>query len=419
MKSQKTNNLIFKINFNMKKISTFIMMALLFAFIFNISVQAQDEKDEKAEGYVFTTIKEIPSTPVKNQYRSGTCWSFSGLALFESDLLREGKDTVDLSEMFVVRNCYSDKAKKYVRFHGNLNFSGGGGFSDVIYVFDNYGIVPEDVYEGKEIGEENHVHGEMDEVLKDYTDAVIKNKNRKVSPVWHKGFNGILDAYLGDYPEAFVFEGMEYTPKSYAESLEIDTDDYVELTSYSHHPFYESYIMEVPDNWMYSETFNLPIDELMEVFKNAIEEGYPIAWGADVSEKGFSWKNGVAIVPEENLTDLEGTEKEKWEKLTAKEKKKALYAFDKPIKEKEITQELRQKAFDNYQTTDDHGMLITGMAKDQEGTLYYIVKNSWGADNHIYDGYFYASEPFVKYKTMNMMVNKNAIPKKIRKKLGL
>ena len=409
----------------MKKISKIFMAFLLLAFMFNISVQAQDgknekdKKDEKIEAYVFTTIGEVPSTPVKNQYRSGTCWSFSGLGLIESDLLREGKDPVDLSEMFVVRNCYSDKAKKYVRFHGNLNFAGGGGFSDVIYVLDSYGIVPEEVYDGKEIGEENHVHGEMDIILKTYTDAVIKNKNKKISPVWHNGFNGILDAYLGEYPETFTYEGIEYTPKSYAESLGINPDDYVELTSYTHHPFYEAFIMEIPDNWMYNETYNLPIDELMEVFNNAIEEGYPIAWGADVSEKGFSWKNGVAIVPEEDLTDLQGTEKEKWEKLTAKEKKKSLYSFEKPVKEKEITQEMRQEAFDNYQTTDDHGMVITGMAEDQNRNLYYIVKNSWGTDNHIYDGYFYASEPFVKYKTMNIMVNKNAIPKKIRKKLGV
>lgn len=403
----------------MKKISTFIMMSLLFALMFNISMQAQEEKDEKVEGYVFTTIKEMPSTSVKNQYRSGTCWSFSGLGVIESDLLREGKDPVDLSEMFVVRNCYSDKAKKYVRFHGNLNFGGGGGFSDVIYVIDNYGIVPEDIYQGKEIGEENHIHGEMDVVLKDYADAVIKNKNRKISPVWHKGFNGILDAYLGDYPETFVYEDVEYTPKTYAESLGINSDDYVELTSYTHHPFYETFIMEIPDNWMYSETYNLPIDDLMEVFKNVIEEGYPIAWGADVSEKGFSWKNGVAIVPEEVLTDLKGTEKEKWEKLTTKEKKKSLYSFKEIVKEKEITQEMRQEAFDNYQTTDDHGMVITGMAEDQNGNLYYMVKNSWGTDDHIYDGYFYASEPFVKYKTMSIMVNKNAIPKKILKKLDI
>ncbi len=395
------------------------MMSLLFALMFNISMQAQEEKDEKVEGYVFTTIKEMPSTSVKNQYRSGTCWSFSGLGVIESDLLREGKDPVDLSEMFVVRNCYSDKAKKYVRFHGNLNFGGGGGFSDVIYVIDNYGIVPEDIYQGKEIGEENHIHGEMDVVLKDYADAVIKNKNRKISPVWHKGFNGILDAYLGDYPETFVYEDVEYTPKTYAESLGINSDDYVELTSYTHHPFYETFIMEIPDNWMYSETYNLPIDDLMEVFKNAIEEGYPIAWGADVSEKGFSWKNGVAIVPEEVLTDLKGTEKEKWEKLTTKEKKKSLYSFKEIVKEKEITQEMRQEAFDNYQTTDDHGMVITGMAEDQNGNLYYMVKNSWGTDDHIYDGYFYASEPFVKYKTMSIMVNKNAIPKKILKKLDI
>ena len=406
----------------MKKISKIFMTFLLLAFMFNISVQAQDvkeEKDEKDKVYVFTTIEEVPSTSVKNQYRSGTCWSFSGLGLIESDLLREGKDPVDLSEMFVVRNSYSDKAKKYVRFHGKLNFTGGGGFSDVIYVIDNYGIVPEEIYEGREIGEENHIHGEMDVILKAYADAVIKNKNKKISPVWHKGFNGVLDAYLGDYPETFVYEDVEYTPKSYAESLGINPDDYIELTSYTHHPFYESFIMEIPDNWMYSETYNLPIDELMEVFKNAIEEGYPIAWGADVSEKGFSWKNGVAIVPEEDITDLQGTEKEKWEKLTDKEKKKSLYSFEKIVKEKEITQEMRQEAFDNYQTTDDHGIVITGMAEDQNGNLYYKVKNSWGTDNHIYDGYFYASEPFVKYKTMNMMVNKNAIPKKIRKKLNI
>lgn len=396
------------------------VLLLGLVFLSSINIFAQEEKKEaKDEGYKFEILKENPSTSVKNQYRSGTCWSFSGLGLVEAELIRMGKGEFDLSEMFIVRNAYDDKFTKYVRFHGNLNFSGGGGFSDVLKVIKDYGIVPEKAYSGMVIGEEKHIHGEMDVVFKALADAVIKNKNRKLTPVWQKGFDGMLNAYLGDYPCSFEYDGIEYTPESFRDMLEFNADDYVEITSYSHHPFYETFIMELPDNWMLSETYNVPLEDLTIIMDYAIEKGYTMAWGADVSEKGFSWKNGVSIVPDEESIDLAGTEKEKWEKLTVKEKKKALFSFEKPVKEKVITQEMRQEAYDNYTTTDDHGMLITGIAKDQNGSKYYIVKNSWDVGDHIYKGFFYASEAFVNYKTMNIVLHKDAIPKKIRKKLGI
>jgi bleomycin hydrolase len=300
-----------------------------------------------------------------------------------------------------------------------LNFGGGGAFGDVTYVLKNYGIVPESVYKGLNYGQDNHVHGEVDEVLKDYVDGVIKNRNKELSTAWHNGFEGILDAYYGDLPEEFEVDGKKYTPKTYAsEVVGIDPDDYVQLTSYTHHPFYESFVIEVPDNWLWEEVYNLPLDEFKEVFQHALKEGYTIAWGADVSEKGFSHTKGLAIVPETDIKEMSDSERSKWEKLSKAEKQREMFSFNKPVKEKVITQEMRQKAFDNYQTTDDHGMHITGMVKDQNGTIYYKVKNSWNTNNK-YDGYFYASEAFVLYKTMNIMVHKDALSKEIKKKLGI
>ncbi|MCF8369423.1 MAG: aminopeptidase [Bacteroidales bacterium] len=391
----------------------------LLVIVMLASVHAQETDPPLAAAYNFEIIKDIPTTSVKNQYRSGTCWSFSGISFIESELIRKGKGEFDLSEMFVVRNSYEEKAVKYVRFQGNFNFSGGGAFHDVTHVIQNYGIVPEEAYPGLLEGEENHIHGELDALSKAYMDAVIKNKNKKLSKAWFNGYKGILDAYLGEYPESFTYKGQEYTPESFAASLDINVDDYVEIGSYTHHPFYEKFIIEVPDNWLLDEVYNIPLDEMMAIIKNSVENGYTVAWGSDVSEKGFSWKNGVAIVPEEERTDLTGTEKEKWEKLTKKEKEDAMYSFDAPVKEKVITQALRQEEFDNYQSTDDHGMLITGLAKDEVGTNYYKVKNSWGDKNHKYNGYFFASESFVALKTIDIMVHKDAIPKAIRKKLGL
>lgn len=300
--------------------------------------------------------------------------------------------------------------------HGHFNFGGGGAFHDVTYVLKNYGLVPEEVYTGLNYGEKGHTHGEMDAVLEGYVDAVQKNKNKRLTPVWHKGLDGILDAYLGELPEKFTYKGVEYTPKSFAKDfVGLDADDYIELTSYTHHPFYEKFIIEVPDNWLWGEVYNLPIDELMQVMENAIMDGYSIGWAADVSEKGFQYRKGIAVVPETDTKNMTDSEISKWQKLSPAEKA----GLKGPVKEKEITQELRQEAFDNYTTTDDHGMHIIGLAKDQKGGKYFIVKNSWGLGFNSYEGCFYASVPFVKYKTMSIMINKNALPKKLRKKLGI
>lgn len=402
----------------MKKIyfiaSLFVGLAML-----PILLTAQEEAVEKVKGYEFTDVKEVPHTPVPNQYRSGTCWSFAGIGLLEAEVMRKSGRSLDLSEMFIVWHTYSEKAERYVRLHGQINFSPGGGFYDVTYVMDKYGIVPETAYDGLAIGEDKHTHGEMDQVLKAYVDAVIKNPNRKLTPVWHKGLESVLDTYLGEYPTEFEYEGKKYTPKSFSNELGLRGEDYVQLTAYSHVPLYQPYIQEIPDNWLWASTYNLTLEEMMETLDNALDKGYTVAWAADVSERGFSWKNGIAIVPEENISDLSGTEKERWEALTPAERSKSMYSFEEIVPEKKITIEMRQKAYDNYETTDDHGMLIVGTATDQQGNTYYKVKNSWGTDDHKYAGYLYASVPFVQYKTMNIAVHKDAIPKHIWKKLGL
>jgi bleomycin hydrolase len=401
----------------MKHLTIFCTISLLMLVSSSAFSQAQAKKADSS--YVFTMVKQLPATSVKNQYRSGTCWSFSAISFLESELLRTQKDTFDLSEMYCVRECYSDKAEMYVRFQGKHNFGSGGEAHDVTYVLKNYGMVPDEVYTGNLPGEDKPVHGEMDAVLLADVDAVIKNDNKKLTPVWHIGFDGLLDAYLGKVPEKFTYKGKEYTPQSFAGMMGLNADDYVELTSYTHHPFYSKFIIEIEDNWLMKEDYNIPIEDLMRALDNSIENGYTVVWGADVSEKGFSWKNGVAVVPDKNAPEVAGLEKGKWEKMTDADKDKMLFKFDKPMPEKVITQEMRQNEFDNYQTTDDHGMHITGIAKDQNGTKYYLVKNSWGTDGSPYKGYFYASESYVKLKTMDIMINKEALPKDLRKKLGI
>jgi len=381
---------------------------------------AQDTITEAEEkGFVFETVVDIENTSVKNQYRSGTCWSFSGLAFVEAELLRQTGKVYDLSEMFVVHHTYSDKVEKYVRMHGNLNFGAGAEVTDVFRVIDLYGMVAEESCSGLNYGEENHTHGEMDAILKAYVETVVKNKNRKLTPVWKQGFDATLVAYLGEYPEKFEFEGKQYTPESFRDMTGFKTEDYIELTSYSHRPYYAEFVMEIPDNWLWASIWNIKLDEMMETIDNALENGYTVNWGADVSDKGFSWKNGVALIPDEQKPDLSGTEKEKWETLTAKERQKAMFAFDGPVAEKTITAEMRQQHYDNYLVTDDHGMLIVGISKDQEGNKYYKVKNSWGHEGHKYDGYFYASEAFVKLQTIGIAVHKDVLSKDLKKELGL
>ncbi len=375
-------------------------------------------QDSTKVGYKFEKIYDLEATSVKNQYRSGTCWSFSGMSFLESEVLKATGKVYDFSEMFVVRNCYSDKATKYVRLHGSLNFGPGGSFEDDLYSWKNYGIVPDEAYNGLHYGEKKHVHAEMDAVLKAYVGAVIENSNKKLTPVWHDGFEGILDAYLGKYPDQFTYEGKEYTPKSFAKTLGINPDDYIVITSFSHHPYYSKFILEVPDNWVWGEVYNVPLEDLKEIMHTSLKEGHSFGWASDVSEKGFSFRNGIAIVPETDIEEMSDLERSKWSNLDEKERSKEFYSFEEPVPQKKITQEMRQKEFDNYSTTDDHGMHITGMYKDQNGTIYYKVKNSWDTDN-VYDGYFYASESFVLLKTTNIMINKNTLPKDLKKKLGI
>jgi bleomycin hydrolase len=401
----------------MKLRSATCTISLLMALSSACFSQVQGKKADS--GYVFTLEKQLPATSVKNQYRSGTCWDYSTISFLESELLRTRKDTFNLSEMFCVRKCYPDKADMYVRYHGKHNFGGGGEAHDVLYVLKNYGMVPEEAYTGNVIGEDKPVHGEMDAVLNADVEAVIKNPNRKLTPVWHQGFEGLLDAYLGKVPDKFTYKGKEYSPKSFADMLSLDPDDYIEITSYTHHPFYKKFILEIEDNWLMESDYNVPVDDMIRIIDNSIEKGYTVVWGADVSEKGFTWKNGVAVVPDKNAPEVANLERTKWEKMSDADKEKLLFKFDRPMPEKKITQEMRQIEFDNYQTTDDHGMHITGIAHDQNGTKYYLVKNSWGTDDNPYHGYFYASEPYVRLKTMDIMINKKSLPKDIREKLGL
>ena len=378
--------------------------------IISIAVSAQGT-------YNFNVIKENPITSVKNQASTGTCWSFSGVALLESELIRMNKGEFDLSDMYIVRKNYEDKAKKNARLHGSINFSQGGSFADVVETINDFGILPEEAYEGLSYGAETHDHSELERVLAGYMNGVIESRN--LTPVWFNGFNAILDNYLGEVPATFIYDGEEFTSHSFAEYLELNQDDYVSLTSFTHHPFYKAFPIEVPDNWRWALSYNLPIDEFMEVMETAVMNGYTIAWASDVSEAGFS-RLGIAVVPDESSPMNAGSDQEHWLGQSTRERDASLRSrvgID-ILAEKSITQEMRQKAFDNHETTDDHGMQIYGIASDQNGNKYFMVKNSWG-DTGPYNGLWYASFPFVKYKTMSIVLHKEAIPANIASRLGL
>ena len=381
-----------------------------------LSAAAEEKAD--STGFVFTDTKLVPTTSVKDQNKSGTCWSFSGLGFLENEILRQSGKEVDLSEMWIVRNCYADKADKYVRMDGATNFAAGGSVLDVTYVLDNYGLVPESVYTGLNYGEAKHDHGELDPMLKGMVDAA-NNKRGKKSTAWRKAVESTLDAYLGEKPETFEVDGKTFTPKSYAESLGLNSADFIPVTSYTHHPFYTQFGLEVADNWLWAPYYNVPMEEMQAIVDNALDNGYTVAWAADVSEPGFKWKEGFAVIPKKKTAaDLEGTELARWVKLSDKEREEEQNAIKGPGEEITVTQELRQQMFDTHETTDDHGMIIVGKAVDQNGTPYYKVKNSWDT-NQVYDGYFYVSMPYFLAKTLDIYVHRDAIPKDIAKKMKI
>lgn len=347
--------------------------------------------------YTFETQRFAKGIDVEDQCATGTCWSFATMSFLESEIIRKGNQPVDLSEMFNVRYTYPMKAESYVRFQGKQQFGPGGLSQDVIYVLQNHGMVPESAYTGLPVGQKEHDHSAMDAILEGTVKTVLDNKlNRDMS--WLTAVNGILDAYLGKVPTEFEYNGKKYTPASFRDAMGIKASDYVNITSFSHHPFYSSFVLEVPDNWMKGSFYNVPLDELQSIIDNAVETGYTVAWDADVSEKTFSFTNGLAIVP------ADGVNKED--------------VFKKIVPEKTIDQSIRQIAFDQQETTDDHLMHLTGKAKDQNGNVYYMIKNSWGTQNP-YGGYQYISTSYLRYKTVSIVVHKDAIPAAIKTKLKL
>ena len=384
----------------MKKNIVLSMLFLSSAY----AVIAQPAVNKKGSEYIFTIQKSIEHAPIQSQGRTGTCWSFSTVSFFESEIMRIKKiKDIKLSEMFVVRKTYPLKAENYIRMHGKAQFEEGGEPSDVIYCLKNFGMLPREVYNGQLNEATGYNHKEMDSVLAMAVKSVCDPKNEKIEPAfWKKQVEDILDKYLGKVPETFAYKGQNYTPKTFAASLGINPEDYVLISSFTHHPFYQPFILEVPDNWSWKSYQNVPIDELIRIIDHALLNGFGIAWAADVSEPYIRFKEGMALVPEN------------WEKLTDVEKNNC---FTRPCKQQEISQNSRQVAFDNYETIDDHGMHIIGLAKDQEGNKYYLVKNSWGTNRNECDGYFYASEAYLRFKTISIMLHRQAIPAEIAKKL--
>lgn len=380
-----------------------LAMAIVLA---SITVMAQ----EPETGFNFKMKNEVKTTSVKDQASSGTCWAFATTSFIETELLRQNKGEFDISEMFFVRSAYESKGMKYVRFQGANNFGQGGQAHDVFDALRAQGMVTETEYPGLNYGTDAHAHSEMEKILQAMLDVVIKNPNRKLSTAWFAAYNGVLDAYLGAKPDA---------RQSPLAKVALNADDYVEITSFSNYPFYQQVMLEIPDNWAHRLYYNVPLDDLMQITKEAITNGYSVCWDGDVSEKSFAWRKGVAVLPQSKLEGMSGSDKERWTGLSEKERKEKLFSFDEPVPEIVVNQENRQANFDNYTTTDDHLMHLTGIATDQNGTEYYLTKNSWSSESGMYKGYLYMSDSFVRMKTVAILVHKSAIPKQIAKKMGL
>ena len=372
-------------------------MALTLLLGMGVSVFAQEPEEKKDPVYQFTETVNVPHTAVDNQGSSGTCWCFAGIGFVEAEILRMYGKEFNLSEMYTVRKAWMEKVSKFVRMHGGSSLSQGGEVCDVLYMIDKYGMMPEADYSGKVIGEERHMHSEMNEVIASVARAIIKNGNKKISPAWPKAVEGVLDAYLGDVPEDFTVDGKKYTPKSFAEAYPIDPANYVEICAFTSEPLYKPCMVEIPDNWTWTPAFNMTLDELLQAVDYALEHGYTLGWAQDVSNKGFSGKTGVGIVPEDPEATL-------WESV---------------VPELKVTDEIHQTAYDNWDAGDDHSMLVVGIAKDQNGTKYYKIKNSWGTERGPYKGYWYCSEQYLRKYTIFFTLHKDALSKAIKGKLGI
>lgn len=399
----------------MKKLFSVMLLAIL-----SIGTHAEVKDSVNKNKPVFTTIKENKITSIKDQNRSGTCWAYSTLAYFESEILRKTGKTYDLCEAFVANKTYMDRAIQVVRLHGDCQFSQGGSCYDPLYCLQHYGICPEDAmpFPGSLYGDSLNNFNEFFGVMEPYVAAIAKSTEKKISTQWKVGLQGILDAYLGQCPEKFTYQGKEYTPKSFANSLGLDFNDYVTITSYTHHPFYTQFAVEVQDNWRNPLSYNVPMDEMMRIIDNAINEGYCIAWGGDVSEEGFTRAGLAYAYDTKKIQSMKGSDAAKWLRLERSKKAELFDSLGCTAPEITPTQGMRQERYDSWELTDDHGMLIYGIAKDQNGKEYYMVKNSWGEWGD-YKGIWYMTKTFIAANTMDYMVNKNAIPKDIRKKLGL
>lgn len=413
-----------KLNKRMKMKKIVALGALLWA---SVSLFGQEYSTNKeGSAYKFEKIAHLDATPVLSQGSTGTCWSFSALSFFESELERMGKKGHDLAEMYIVYQAYLGKAEKYIRTDGNTNFDEGGAFHDIPWVIKRYGIVPAEAYPGLNYGTARHTHDELSEVLKGTVNAILKVRNdlsgnTGMSTAWPAAIRGVLNAYLGEVPEKvedfkFTVEGKEYNPLTYRDALGLNMDDYISLTSFSNHPFYAECQLAIADNWAWGSSYNVPLNDLWEAAKYALKEGYTFAWGSDVSEDYFSFRSALAVVPKDKSTIMvSGKNNRNFSDAGAE---KQADCFMEPVEEEVITQEMRQKGYDSKLTTDDHGMHAVGLYKDQKGTEYLLVKNSWGTGNYC-DGYFYASEAFFKYKTINIYLHKNALSKDLKKKLNL
>lgn len=399
------------------------VLLLALAVLTTMGAGAQGEKKQEKENKnkpVFTTIKENKITSIKNQNRSGTCWDYSTLSFFEAEILKATGKTYDLCESFVANKTYMDRAIQVVRLHGDCQFAQGGSAYDPLYCIQHYGICPEEAmpFPGSLYGDSLNNFNEFFSVLEPYVAAISKNKSQKLSTQWKVGLQGILDAYLGKCPENFTYQGKNYTPKSFAASLGLDWNNYTTFTSYTHHPFWTAFAVEVQDNWRNPLSWNVPLNDMMRIIDNAIEQGYTVAWGGDVSEEGFTRQGLAYAYDTKKMESLAGSDMAHWLKLSKTKKENIVDSLGCNVPELKPTQEMRQQRFDNWELTDDHGMLIFGIAKDQNGKEYYMVKNSWGETGD-YKGIWYMTKAFIAANTMDFMVNKNAVPKDIRKKLGI